>query len=324
MHSSKLVLVPALLAAMLGCDSTITGNEGNLTFSYDADDAVFDFNKPIAVGAMLDLTVAEVGSGEDATISSASTDDEGVLSVSEFSGSLLTLSALSEGSALVMVDAEVSTGPVSDSVMMSAAIPEVLLMSHTCGEAGGAYLSGQSIYVPFEFEMANGQPVIGYGYYPVTSSDESVLVRDASFTGQQYMRLDTLSAGTVTLDSDIDDGSLAFTVVDEAAIDGVAEPLAFVLEDIDVGDTNPFYVLPSVGGVTVCQAQATMEVQSDSPDICDVRTIGSEVAAGDARYETGWFEIEGLQEGTCAYTVTYPLGAAGSGASASFTFAIQP
>ena len=323
MKTSRLMIAPLVLAAMLGCDSTITGNEGNLTFSYDADDAVLDFNKPIAVGAMLDLMVAEVGTGEDAAILAASTDDEAVLSVTEFAGATLTLEAMTEGSALVLVDAETSSGPVSDSVMMSAAVPEVLIMSHTCGEQGGAYLTGQSIYVPFEFELANGQPVIGYGYYPVNSSNQDVLVRDESFNGQQYMRLDTLAAGEASLDSDIDDGSLALTVVDEAAIDGVTEPLAFVLEDIDVGDTNPFYVLPSVAGVSVCQAQATMEVQSDTPELCAVRTIGSEVAAGDARYESGWFEIEGLQEGTCAYTVTYPLGADGAGASASFTFPIQ-
>jgi hypothetical protein len=110
-------------------------------------------------------------------------------------------------------------------------------------------------------------------------------------------------------------------VISEADIDGVVEPIAFVLEDIDVGDVNAFYVLPSWGGVPVCQADVTKTVSSDTPDICDVRD--ADQADADS-HEFGWFEVEGVAEGTCLYTVTYPTGGGGSGASAQFSYEIQP
>ena len=91
-----------------------------------------------------------------------------------------------------------------------------------------------------------------------------------------------------------------------------------------MGDTNAFYALPRVGGVTVCQANVTLEVNSITPTICDVRPTGANASDTDAAYETGWFEIEGLSQGTCTYQVTYPDGNEGAGASAEFTHEIQP
>jgi hypothetical protein len=109
--------------------------------------------------------------------------------------------------------------------------------------------------------------------------------------------------------------------VTASSIDGAAEPTAYVAEDIDVGDTNAFYVLPSVGGVPICQADIPKVVTSDTPTICDVRDAG---AADENVHEYGWFEIEGIAAGPCVYTVTFPDGNAGTGASAQFTYEIQP
>ena len=54
---SLALAVPSLTS----CRSEITGNEGNLEFSYVADDDLLDFNKPLAVGASLDLRVTPAG-----------------------------------------------------------------------------------------------------------------------------------------------------------------------------------------------------------------------------------------------------------------------
>lgn len=321
MTHTKLAGAASAILMLAACDSTLTGNEGNLVFSYDADDNVFDFNKPIAIGAKLDLKVAEAGTLASVELEAATSSDEGILAIDSFGGDILTLAGLGDGN--VLIDVETTDG-VTDSVNMNARAPEVLVLGHTCDVDGGAYLVGDQVYVPFEMEMTNGQPVIGYGYYPLAISDETLLTRDAEYNGQQFMRFDVLAAGTVTLTSEIDATTLDLTLAEEGAIDGVTEPIAFVLEDIDVGDTNPFYVRPSVGGTTMCQSTATVEVASLTPTICDVRGIGSDVAAGDARYEHGWFEIEGIAEGTCEYTVTYPNGAAGAGASGQFSYPIQP
>jgi hypothetical protein len=174
--------------------------------------------------------------------------------------------------------------------------------------------------------MANGQPVIGYGYYPVQVGGSGSLVPVAAWEGQQYMAFDSVSAGDVVLTSDLDGATLDLTLVDEAALDGVEEPVALVLEDIDVGDVNAFYVLPRSGGLAVCQADVTFEVASVTPTTCDVRKLADAPVAASAsqRYEFGWFEVEGLAEGTCSWTVTYPGGGGGAGASAQFDFPIQP
>jgi hypothetical protein len=321
MTQFKLAAVVSALVVLAACDSAVTGNDGNLTFSYDADDNVFDFNKPIAIGAKLDITVAEAGTLAEVELSSATSSDEAVLAVDAFGGDKFTLEGLGDGNVLISVE---TTDGLTDSVNMNARAPEVLVLGHTCDIEGGAYLVGDQVYVPFEMEMTNGQPVIGYGYYPLTISDETKLTRDTEFNGQQFMRFDVVAAGTVTLTSDIDETTLDLTLAEEGQIDGITEPIAFVLEDIDVGDTNPFYVRPSVGGITMCQSSATVEVASTTPATCEVRAIGSDVAAGDAQYELGWFEIEGLAEGTCEYSVTYPNGAAGEGVTATFSYPIQP
>lgn len=324
MHRTKLVTLALALLTAMACDSRVTGNEGNLVFSYDADDNVLDFNKPIAVGASLDLKVAAVGSFTPVTVTSATTDDASVLAVSGTDANRITVTGVGSGEVLLSVEADGPSEPLTDSVNLTVRVPEVLDLRHSCGPEGGAYLVDSSLYIPFELKMSNGQPVIGYGYYPVAVSDEALLLRDDTFEGQQYMRFDALAPGSVTLTSDIDDTQLDLTLADVADIDGVAEPIAFVLEDIDVGDTNAFYALPSVGGVTVCQANATLEVTSITPTICDVRPTGANASDTDAAYETGWFEVEGLSQGTCTYQVTYPDGNGGAGASAEFTHEIQP
>lgn len=312
-----------VLAALVGCQSRSTGNLGNLEFAYWTDDDAVDFNKPIAVGASLDVTVAEAGTHAPVTITAASTDDDGIVAVDGFAGDTVTVRAVADGGAVLSVEAETASGEaLPDEINLLARTPEVLKLWHTCTAADGvaAYLAGQRVYVPFDLEMANGQSTIGYGYYPVAASGTgAALVAEDS--DQTWMVFDTTAAGTVSLASEIDDGALTMEIVDAASVDGVAEPIAFVLEDIDVGDTNAFYVHPTAGGTRVCQADTTKTVVSDTPEICEVRD-------GDARdeavHEFGWFEIEGLAAGTCTYTVTFTAGNGGAGASAQFSYEIQP
>ena len=318
-----LILVGLALALTTACKSKLTGNEGNLTFSYVADDDLLDFNKPIAVGAYLDLTVTEAGTDATVTVDEATSDDTGVLDVIGMAGTELTLMGTGDGTALVEVLVTLDDGSqVTDSVNMTAAVPDVHLLSHSCGADGAtAYLTGQSVYVPFEFERDNGQSVIGYGYYPVTLSDSAAFVLDADWEGTQYMHFTTVSAGAFTMTSDLDDTTLDVTLVDAGDLDGVAEPLAFVLEDIDVGDTNSFYVLPMVGERTVCQADTTFAVESLTPDICSVALSDqTPFSSGSAAYEYGWFKITGEAQGTCQYTVTYE----DSGAVGTFEYPIEP
>ncbi len=320
---STIHLAGAALLLTVACQSTLTGNEGNFQFSYDADDWITDFNKPIAVGAYLDISVREVGTFLAVDLIDASYDEPAVLDVVSFDGASIKVQGMGEGLALLQVEGTTQSGEVlTDSVNMQAKVPEVLALWHTCGgQTEGNYLTGQRIWVPFEMQMENSQPVIGYGYYPL-SADTDAAVLSADESGQQWMAFDTAEAAGVTvLSSDIDDTTLTLNVVTPASIDDVEEPIAFVAEDIDVGDTNAFYVRPMVAGLAVCQAEVDNTVVSDTPDICTV-TDTEPVQTGDHEY--GWFSITGVAEGECIFTVSYPDGNGGEGASAQFSYPIEP
>ncbi|MBN1337661.1 MAG: hypothetical protein JXB39_17040 [Deltaproteobacteria bacterium] len=319
--------VPILFAFLVlgACQSRLTGNEGNLLFSYVSDDDVADFNKPVAVNARLDLLVWEVGSNRPVTVDGASFDDPAVLDVIGFSGQTVTVQGVGDGNALLSVEATTEDDDaLTDSVNLLARTPEVHRLAHTCASGDtAAYLVQNHVYVPYDFEMTNGQSVIGYGWYPVTAQEGAVTLDEAD-SGPQFMAFDVGSAtASETLVSDVDASFLHLEIVEPSAIDGVQEPIAWVLEDIDVGDVNPFYVRPVVGGLAVCQADTDKTVASDTPKICDVRDR-SDGVQGDTTHEYGWFEIEGVSEGTCLYTVTFPAGNGGKGVSAQFSYAIEP
>ncbi len=311
------------LAALTGCTSTLTGNEGNFQFHYVTDDAFTDFNKPIAVGALLDVYVTEVGSSSPIDLSGASVDDTAVLDVVDFAANIVTLEGMGDGTALVSVEGAVSGGEtLTDSVNMLSSVPEVLVLNHTCTTgADAAWLVGQRLWLPWEMEMENGQPVIGYGYYPAAFSDGTAALSDSD-SGAVYLAIDTASVGTAELVSAIDSTTLSASVVEASAIDGVADPVAFVLEDIDVGDTNAFYALPMVGELTVCQAKTDKVVESLTPSICTVTDSDPDDTA--SLEEWGWFDVTGVAEGTCEFSVTYTAGNGGQGATETFTYPIEP
>ena len=316
--------IPLLLAS--GCFSTLTGNEGNFEFYYPADDDILDFNKPLAIGAFLDMEVRDVAEHQPVDLSAASFDDASVLSVLEFADHQLTIEGVGDGGALLSVEGETSGGEtLTDSVNMLAATPEVLILNHLCETGDSAYyLTDQRIWVPFELERENGQAIIGYGYYPMTLSSSAASLNESD-SNQQWLAFDTgSSAGSADLDSDIDDSVLTMHVAEPADIDGVQDPIAWVLEDIDVGDTNAFFVRPMVGDLAVCQADVAKTVSSDTPEICELRDRDPVDDGSDASYEYGWFEVEGLAQGTCQYTVSYPDAASGAGISEQFSYTIEP
>lgn len=324
-HTKLATVVVISLAVGVACESKLTGNEGNFQFSYTADDALLDFNKPLAVGARLDMSVRDIETDTPVDLTDASLQDGAIMEVVSFNGDTVVLQAASAGNTLLNVEGTNANGDLlTDSVNVRAAVPEIHELNHTCtGQRSAAYLAGQDIYVPFEFKMDNAskEPVIGYGYYPVTLSASEPMALDSSWTGAQFMRFETAAAGAVTVTSDIDGTTLDLEIIDEADIDGVEEPTAWVFEDIDVGDTNPFFVRPMSDDLVVCQATASIQVVSDTPSICSVEVTGDDLASGDSEYEYGWFEVTGVAEGTCQYTVTYP---GGTGASAQFTYPIEP
>jgi hypothetical protein len=314
-------LVLAVLLS-LGCRSSVKGNEGNFRFSYWSGDWTSEFDKPVAVGAYLDLAVRGVGSLASVDLSEADFDDPSVLDVTSFSGEDITIQGIGEGVSLLQVEGTLKGEILTDSVDMEATIPEVLEMSHTCTEAeDAAYLIAHEVVIGFEMAMSDSQTVIGYGYYPVELTATAATVSHDS-TSLQWI---TFNTGDMTEDalllSTIDESSLSIHIGSESDIDDIEEPIDWSDEEINVGDTNPFYVRPSLDNRVVCQGDVSVSVISDTPGVCEIEAYNK---LTDDQHESGWFAIAGLAEGTCLYSVTYPGGAAGAGVSRQFSHGITP
>ncbi|MBH25909.1 MAG: hypothetical protein CMH57_15995 [Myxococcales bacterium] len=322
-------LLTTALLAWTGCNSQLTGNEGNLTFQYAADDDVNNFNKPVAVGAKLDVKVLEVGNNRSATLTAASTSDPNVLDVASFAGDTMVLEGKGAGNTLVEVAATTSGGTaVTDSVNMSAAVPDVLKLRHTCTEGDRAlYLVGQELaFIGFDMERSNGQPVIGYGYYPVSAEPaEGATVITEGHKDQIFIRLSLSDTkGDVTLKSDIDTATLSMGLVQEGDIDGIDINENSPAFQILVGNVNYPHFWPTVGGTRICQGAlgSSLTAETSTPDICDVRAVGDDQPESGYVGESQFVRIEGKAFGTCEFTVTFAGANGGQGLTESFTASI--
>ncbi|MEM6732816.1 MAG: hypothetical protein AAF658_14755, partial [Myxococcota bacterium] len=286
----------------VGCTSTQTGNEGNFDFTYFTDDAFTNFNKPIAVGAFLDLFVDQTGTGIDVNLASAESDNEDILEVVGFERQTFIVFATGVGTARLSVEWTAGGVTEMDSIDMRTAIPEVLELRHTCvSGSNGQYLAGQPFFVGYELELNSGEPVIGYGYYPVTPSS-SVIALDELSDSQAFIPLLTSDfPGSYTLDSNIDAERLGVELVAPSQINGVMLE-AGALQSTFINDTDFFYVLPTVDGVEVCQANLQYSVATTTPSICSAQ----ESDPSNRRTEFGWFQVTGNASGTCTVEVTYP------------------
>jgi len=309
----SLVLL-SLVLVVVSCRSRITGNQGNLEFSYVTDDDVIDFNKPIGVGARLKLRVAKAGTHGAVTLTKASSGSTGVLEVESFSGNELILKGTGPGTAIINVEAKAGNETLPDDITMTARVPEVLELSHTCVAGSEArYFADQNVLMPFELHMKNNQPVIGYGLYPVTVSPDGAAVLDTASTDQTFLHLRTSATPqTATVRSTIDMTSATMVLVQPADVTGgeffssPGTPYATL-----VNTTALYHVLPTVGGKRVCQPDLTTTVATSTPSVCDVSM--TDAPANEPKGRFGWVSVRGKAVGFCDFTLTYPQGNAGAG-----------
>lgn len=327
-------MMPLMLGAMLamgaGCDASITGEQGNLEFRYMTDDGVSDFNKAIAVGAKLDLRVYKAGTGasRDVTIKEAVSESSDTLAVSNTSGNAFTVEGVAAGTARLSVKATDQSGvTLDDSVTMRAAVPEVLKLKHLCGgddQARRLYMAGKPAYVMFDMELSDGQPVVGYGYYPVKATPEAAFTVKTDSRDQQFLQVTMgAEAGEAEITSTIDAAKLPLTIVTEGQIDGAKLDSA---DAVGVGKTALLTFSPTVGGEGVCQAQITYEVTSSTPEICTVKAITSEDVDEEVQAllrKYSWFEVSGVAVGDCKLSLTMPNAAAGAGHTAELSVSVQ-
>ncbi len=316
----------ALALVASGCVSKLTGNEGNLVFSYIADDNAFDFNKAIAIGARLDIAVAENGSEKAAQLQAATSADPKVLSVVSTAASSATVEGVGDGNTLLEVEATVSGGEtVSDSVNLRVRKPEVLQLHHVCTTDSKAhYLTGNLVGIAYELQLKNGENVIGYGLHPVKITPATGAALDTKTKAQQFLWLTIGSTpGTVELASTIDSRKLTLEVVAPAAIDGALLDGDAVVTTALVGTKKLVHVRPTAGGSPVCGANTEFSAQSTAPEVCKVKALTVANVTEGTIDAWGWIEVEALKIGTCTFEVLYPKGKAGAGLKAGLELTVK-
>ena len=313
-HGARLGLLAALALPSVACKSKLTGNKGNFTFSYHATEDVTDFNKPIAVGAKLDLKVEEPGVlARDIDVKDATTDDPGVLEVVSFSGNTVVLLGTGAGQALVQVTGKNSQGEtLDDEVNMQARVPEVVKIDHSCTTADeGRYLAGQEeVWLHFDLEMDNGQAVIGYGYHPVSFEPADAVTVNQTSNAQEFIGMKVSDTPqSVSVKADIGDEALTMTLVDPASIDGAQLDEAGTRTPILVDRTRWLLIRPTIGGEPICQAKTPVEAVTSTPDLCEIASGDDpehDLTALSVVEKWGFISVKGVAPGACKFTVKHP------------------
>ena len=309
----------------IGCTSTTTGNEGNLDFSYTADDDIKNFNKPIAAGASLELRIAETDTRTKVDVDDASTSDVAIMRVASFNDDRVIVEGVSDGNVLVEVTARTQSGDLlTDSVNMRVATAAGTLLSHTCeggSEVGKYFADTDGVLIGYELFDDSNNAVIGYGFHPFEVSGDAELTLREDVTDQAFMWFDIGSAtGPATIASTIDDVRLAMEIITPGDIDDIGGPQTI---EVRAGETAYAHFWPTHDGTRVCQSEAEVQAASATPDICEVRATMPVDEESDSFLDiTGTVAIEGVAFGTCEFTVTYPDGMGGTGVTKSFTAAV--
>ncbi|MFW5968149.1 MAG: hypothetical protein ACOCV2_11555 [Persicimonas sp.] len=319
------VLATTLLMAG-GCDTTIEGEEGNLSLEYDRG-AMLEATGglPLAVDARLDYAAfpqsEEDEDPEDrnyVTFTDAMSSDDEIIMVEENSGESIELAGRGDGEAIIDVDAEdVDEEEVSDSFEVEAATVEELEIEHACDSDEALYQAGQDVQLHYRMLTDDDLRAVGTGYYPVEfDPSDGAEVGETDVNGLLPVSLGD-EPGTVVVDSTLDDASLEITAVEEADIDDVDIEGASYVEN---GDASEVYLMPSSDGSPVCQTDLQVDVTTDSDDVCAVN-YGEAEEHRPIRplYEPNALLIETLEEGTCEFSVELPEADDGNGVEADFS-----
>lgn len=318
----------ALAAAVVGggCVATTPGEKGELEFYYQSTD--FDFDKPIAVGATLDLHVREPDSNQAAEVLDATPTAPGILDVAGQRDDVVELEGVAEGEGNVEVEARLPSGDeVRDRLAqpMRTATVDSLELSHHCVEGQeAAYLVDTEAAIGFDMS-AGGEEVIGGDFLPVSGGASLRLEPRATLLHTVYVQTPSQKT-TVTLESEVDDTTATFHVVEEADIDGVVRDLGPSDGSIRVDRQGLVHVAPEGGEHRVCWAVTEgFEASSDTPGICEVAPVEADDVEEALDGQPGFVRVTGLEPGTCEMTARFPNGRDGQGASGTFQLEIvQP
>ena len=293
--------------------SRLTGTQGRVTFAYPAVVDIGNFNKPIAPGARLLLKGLEVGQDdEELRILRLTSHAPDVLAVVSVGPTSAVLQGVSVGGARLEMQARDRYGrEFTDFVDMTVDRPDHAMFEHDCTDGEfAAYPANSEIEIPFGLSKKNGQPVIGYGFYPVRVTPKAALALDRTSDDQGALRFrSTGPRHRVALRSTIDDGILGLALVEPGDVDDFASSLGATI----VGDETFAFFQPRVAGVPLCQSELLIRAKSRTPAICSATARLGEDGEDENRFSI--VRVMGHAFGVCEFEVTYPEANHGAGVS---------
>lgn len=293
-------------ALLVGCESRLTGERAELVFAYDAHEDVENFNKPIALGARVELRVTEVGSDDVVDVVDVKSTEH--LEYVDSVANLFELKAKKAGTARITVLAETDyDGARRDTVTMRVEPIHAVHFEHVCTDSNAAvYLAGsEGVEIAWFRETSRGEPLIGGGVYPVAATPEGAAVLRRDDEDQSHLRFDLPEAAerikiySPTLEHDpIFMKVIDHSDVDRIAIDEFDDDLVLFEEHWDEA-----YFQPTYQGEVVCEATLRVDAKSLTPDVCDVQPGFPDEP--EAALE-GIVSIFGKKMGVCRYEAWYP------------------
>ena len=167
----------------------------------------------------------------------------------------------------------------------------------------------------YGFELKDGQPVIGYGYYPFVISPAEALTLNPGKDQASVQATVGDYLGDVTITSPLDASlNRVFTFVSPAQVDGIMISSNFKEVDRSFGATVT--VAPAVGGLHVCDSSLAFTFTNNSPEDCVIRPgLGSRI---EIEVEPGARDAE-----RCDFALSFAAARGGQGVTQQFSLPIK-
>lgn len=286
--------------ALLGCDPP-TETDGNsdqghfqiepecdLAKGADLEISVGDFEPSAAPVSGINLTDPTVEDGDIAKI--ASYDSEGTLE----------LTGLKSGQTVVKFTADADGESIDDSFEVK--VVDVTKLTFLPCASDAAYVRGERVDLPYQFNASASKDVLGLRYYPFAISPSSALTLDeaGSTTESFSLMVNSGASDAVVLRSSLagDDTTLNLAIVDESEFDAA---VPFDSSTTTRGSTLQVDLRPLVNGRTVC-SNVRRVLRSLYPGVCSI------VGATDGELDTTELtaQISFDMAGVCELYLDFP------------------
>lgn len=288
-------LLVAATSAALACTGE-TGELGDLRFSYVAAE-LGPFDRPLAVGASLQLAVRTAGIGQVVGVTQVTTSDPAILQVASFKSANVRVVGMGPGSAKLTVAATDLDGAARlDRIALRVATIANLDFVPDC-EVGTPQLWFPLASRPLRYRMlsAGGEALVGDGLVPLAVDPPSLATLEFSEPAGLVVVHTGGKLGGGLLRATTGAGQLAFEVIDPKQIDSIRlyDGLHTISTPtvLEPGGKLKLAVFAAVGGQPVCGTPPAFSATIVTPQICKVEVVAGVVV------------IDALAVGICPVTV---------------------